>query len=204
MYNLTWVETTLREKLCVFLGAQIQVHNGTLRISVFDKALEWTFGVIRYPSATSNAPGHQAAGVFTGQLTRFARLCNTPLAFQQATTSLTLIMLRRGHHPASIAKGWRSHCKHLTHRTASETNRLSHWFRRMFRWLSTTTKTPLPLPLNPLPLPLPPPLPHVHQLALPLLPAPDPPPCICTLDHFPLPHPSPSKPLEPHPPHPPL
>jgi hypothetical protein len=204
LYNLTWVETTLREKLCVFLGAQIQVHNGTLRISVFDKALEWTFGVIRYPSATSNAPGHQAAGVFTGQLTRFARLCNTPLAFQQATTSLTLIMLRRGHHPASIAKGWRSHCKHLTHRTASETNRLSHWFRRMFRWAKYHYQNPLTSPTQPPPPPPASPSPPRSPAGSPPPPSPRPTPMHLYFGPLPPPPPLPIQTLRAPPPLPPL
>ncbi len=79
IYGLEWKETTNTDNTCTFLGTTISTSQANLKIGIFDKALEWTFKVICYPSATSNAPAHQAAGVFTGQLTRFARACNNVL-----------------------------------------------------------------------------------------------------------------------------
>eukprot|EP00798_Chlamydomonas_sp_ICE-L_P014655 gene14655-20689_t len=68
--NLTlyWDEATYVDELfqCDPPAALMHVHT---RQEVFDKAAAWTFPMICYPSAT-NAPAHQAAGVFTGQQTR--------------------------------------------------------------------------------------------------------------------------------------
>lgn len=72
VYDLEWKETTHPDGSCTFLGAKIRIDTtGSLRIGVFDKAAEWGFHVIRYPSAKSNIPAHQPAGVLTGQLARF-------------------------------------------------------------------------------------------------------------------------------------
>ena len=147
--GLDWSETTRPDGSCTFLSALIRVHDGALRLGVFDKALEWTFKVIRYPSATSNAPGHQAAGVFTGQLTRFARLCNNTKDFKFAVTQLTLSMLRRGHSSSSLAKGWCSHAKGFRDRPRRSTLLLSQWFRRMGRWALYHFRDPLAGPAGP-------------------------------------------------------
>ncbi len=111
IYGLEWKETTDTGNTCTFLGTTISTSQANLKIGIFDKALEWTFKVLHNPCAKSNAPAHQAAGVFTGQLTRFARACNNVRAFRTATQQLTLRMLQRGHHPSSLAKGWTSHIK---------------------------------------------------------------------------------------------
>ena len=110
-YGLEWRETTNNDGTCTFLGTKISIDNGSLRIAVFDKALEWSFKVIRYPSATSNAPAHQAAGVITGQLTRFMHICNRSADFKAAVKLLTIRMLQRGHPSPVLAKGWTSHVK---------------------------------------------------------------------------------------------
>ncbi|GBG62897.1 hypothetical protein CBR_g34269 [Chara braunii] len=94
-YGLEWKDTTEQDGSCLFLGARILVRpDGSLRIGVFDKAENWTFPVIRYPSASSNAPAHQPAGVLTGQLTRFEHLCNNTTDFKAAVTSLTRHVVR--------------------------------------------------------------------------------------------------------------
>ncbi|GBG85632.1 hypothetical protein CBR_g40360 [Chara braunii] len=61
-YELEWKEITATDGLCTFLGMHLRVRSdGSLRMSVFDKAAAWDFPVIRYPSATSNIPSHQPA-----------------------------------------------------------------------------------------------------------------------------------------------
>ncbi|GBG61181.1 hypothetical protein CBR_g19257 [Chara braunii] len=61
-HYLEWKEITATDGSCTFLGMHLRVRSdGSLRMSVFDKAAAWDFPVIRYPSATSNIPSHQPA-----------------------------------------------------------------------------------------------------------------------------------------------
>ncbi|GBG62545.1 hypothetical protein CBR_g31184 [Chara braunii] len=106
-YGLEWKETTATDGSCTFLGAKLQTRaDGSLRLSVFDKTVAWDFPVIRYPSATSNIPSHQPAGVFTGQFTRFEQICDNWRDFKTAATMLVRRLLSRGHAPSTLACGW--------------------------------------------------------------------------------------------------
>ena len=133
-YGLDWKETTEEDGSVTYLGAKIQVKNGFLTLSVFDKALEWPFDIIRYPHAVSNVPYHQPAGVIQGQLHRFRSICNSISAFKQATTQLVLRMLFRGHKPSIIMKGWNGHLAKFNNDRITNYTRLRHWFRRMLEW----------------------------------------------------------------------
>ena len=109
MYGLSWSETTLPDGSVNYLGAHIEIVNGYLNISIFDKAAEWNFPVIKYPHADSNAPYHQSAGVFQGQLSRFRIVCSAIKFFKIATTELTRKMLFRKHKALTLIKGWNKH-----------------------------------------------------------------------------------------------
>ncbi|GBG79359.1 hypothetical protein CBR_g29507 [Chara braunii] len=57
-YGLEWKETTTPDGSCTFLGARLQVRpDGSLRTSVFDKAAEWNFPVIRTLARSATAFG---------------------------------------------------------------------------------------------------------------------------------------------------
>jgi len=134
IYGLEWSETTKNDGSVIFLGGKLQVINGRLDISVFDKAVEWNFPLIRYPHFDSNVPYHQPFGVFQGQLVRFRSICNTIRNFKHATTQLTLRMLRRGHKPHHLSKGWNAHLNRFTNDRFTNYSRLRQWFRRMMLW----------------------------------------------------------------------
>ena len=103
-------------------------------LSVFDKAIEWPFDIIRYPHTDSNVPYHQPAGVIQGQLQRYGTICNSFSAFKFATTQLVLRILSRGHRPAVIMKGWNAHLMKFNNDRITNYTRLRHWFRRMLQW----------------------------------------------------------------------
>jgi len=109
VYGLKWNETTQKDGSVTFLGGKIFIKDGRLDISIFDKAAEWDFPVIRYPHAVSNVPYHQPAGVYQGQLCRFRVVCNSIRAFKHATAQLTLKMFALGHSVTSLIKGWNRH-----------------------------------------------------------------------------------------------
>ena len=81
--------------------------NGRIDISIFDKAAEWPFLVLRYPHSLSNVPYHQPPGVFQGQLVRFQIICNTLKNFKHATTQMVLRLLKRVHKAPILIQGWR-------------------------------------------------------------------------------------------------
>ena len=133
-YGLEWNCTTNEDKSATFLGITATPTTNGLKLGVFDKAASWSFPVIRYPSATSNVPAHQAAGVYTGQLTRYTRICNSWTTLKSAIIQLTLKMLQRGHSPVTLARGWtKLLCKPAAPRFLKKTA-LTHWFRRMVKW----------------------------------------------------------------------
>lgn len=134
-YGLGWRETTDPDGSCTFLGIKIRKWmNGMLRLSVFDKAAEWHFSVIRYPSVYSNIPHHQPAGVFTGQLTRFWHICNNVADFKDAVTQLTLRLLLRGHAPSTLAQGWNKYVRRRHHDNHTFHCKRTRWFQRMVQW----------------------------------------------------------------------
>ena len=128
----------------VYLGANIKKHYGRIDISVFDKAADWPFPVIRYPHHDSNVPYHQPAGVFIGQLGRYRIVCNTIKNFKHATTQMVLRLLGRGHKTAPIMKGWNKHLNKFAHDRITNYSRLRHWFRRMLKWASYHYKQTVP------------------------------------------------------------
>jgi hypothetical protein len=139
LYGLNWSETTLSDGSVTFLGAVIKKIDGRIDLSVFDKAVEWPFKVIRYPHYDSNVPYHQPAGVFQGQLVRFRRICNSIKNFKHATTQLVIRLLGRGHHPSALSKGWNAHLQKFNSDRITNYSRLRSWFRRMLKWAIKTT-----------------------------------------------------------------
>ena len=77
IYGLEWLETTSKDQSVTFLGGKMRILDGRLDISIFDKAAEWDFFVIRYPHFISNVPYHQPSGVFQGQLSHYRVVCNS-------------------------------------------------------------------------------------------------------------------------------
>ena len=62
--NLQYTEQTEDDGSVIFLGAKLQKRSNRLEISLFDKAKEWSFNVLKYPSADSNTPQHQGKGIY--------------------------------------------------------------------------------------------------------------------------------------------
>ena len=99
---------------------------------MFDKATEWHFRVIRYPSAYSNVPMHQPAGVFIGQCARFWHICNNTLDFKIAVVALARRLLLRGHTPTTLKRAWAAFCRAV--RSPPLHKRISTWFPRALDW----------------------------------------------------------------------
>ena len=140
-YGLEWKETTLPDGSVIYLGAHIKKIDGRIDISIFDKAAEWPFLVLRYPHSHSNVPYHQPSGVFQGQLVRFRIICNTIKNFKHATTQMAIRMLQRDHKPVSLIKGWNTHLARFNNDRITNYTSLRQWFRRMIKWASYFVKS---------------------------------------------------------------
>ena len=90
---MEWSETTLPDGAVVYLGGTIKHINGRIDISVFDKAADWPFLVLRNPHFDSNVPYHQPSGVFQRQLMRYRIVCNTIKKIKNATTQMALLKI---------------------------------------------------------------------------------------------------------------
>lgn len=162
-YGLLYSEQTLPNRSVTFLGASItNCPNGWIQLSVFDKTKEWSFPVLRYPHASTNAPSHTSRGIFQGQLYRYRTICNSLKAFKMATTSLAVHMLARDHQPAALLRAWNAHLLTFSNDRITHYPKLRYWFRRMLHWAShphalkelsntTTSNTVTPPPDTPEP-----------------------------------------------------
>ena len=139
-YGLKWEETTRPDGSVVYLGAVIKKMDGRIDISVFDKAAEWPFLVLRYPHSASNVPYHQPAGVFQGQLVRYRIICNSIKNFKHATQQMVIKLLKRDHSPVTIMKGWNKHLSTFCNDRITNYSNLRNWFRRMLRWATYQCK----------------------------------------------------------------
>ena len=93
----------------VYKGGTIKHINSRIDISVFDKAADWPFLVLRNPHFDSNVPYHQPSGVFQGQLVRYRIVRNTIKKFKYAITQMAPKLLGRGHKPPILIKAWNVH-----------------------------------------------------------------------------------------------
>ena len=128
-------QTNGKDGSVIFLGGKLQRIHNRLIISVFDKAKEWNFNVLRYSAAESNTPQHQAKGIFMGEVRRYQLMVNTLSAFKEATTALTKNMQFRGYEYNTISNAWVSFMKKFgdmfSHKKQKD---LRRWFQKMTYW----------------------------------------------------------------------
>jgi hypothetical protein len=149
--ELPYSETTLPDGSVIFLGAKITpLADGRLAVSVFNKTAEWNIPIRRYTHGDSNAPRHQFIGIITGQVQRYWTICNSMLAFKQATTDLVLQVLSRKYSVAAIVRGWKKFVLRTSSLAPQARLNLTSWFRSMLYWANaqppqhTTMPTPTP------------------------------------------------------------
>jgi len=70
--------------------------NGTLTTKLYDKRDDFNFPIVNYPFLESNIPSHPAYGVYTSQLIRYSRTCNSYKYFLHRSVLLTRKLLNQG------------------------------------------------------------------------------------------------------------
>ena len=61
-----------------FLDLDEEIIGKEITVNVYDKRNSFNFEIINYPDLSGNIPKKAAYGVFTSQITRYAKICSNP------------------------------------------------------------------------------------------------------------------------------
>jgi hypothetical protein len=134
-YGLIYGETTNADGSLQYLGAKLEMKEGDrLEISVFDKHQEWgdvKVEVIKFPHHASNNSQYMTRGILVGQLHRIRTICNTIKGFKAGAQNVVTHMIKRGHDPVMLIRGWEAHLIKFSHDKITRYQELRGWFNRM-------------------------------------------------------------------------
>jgi hypothetical protein len=71
-----------------YLDLSLEIKNGKIHTSLFDKRDTFGFTIVNFPDLSGNIPARSSYGVFTSQLIRYARCCEELSDFKQRTSIL--------------------------------------------------------------------------------------------------------------------
>ena len=71
-----------------YLDLSIEIKNGKIHTSLFDKRDTFGFTIVNFPDLSGNIPQKQSYGVFVSQLIRYARCCQDLEDFRERTRKL--------------------------------------------------------------------------------------------------------------------
>jgi len=83
--SLTSDEATVQAN---YLDLSIEIRNGKIHTSLFDKRDAFGFTIVNFPNLSGNIPEKQSYGVFVSQLIRYARCCQDLKDFRERTRKL--------------------------------------------------------------------------------------------------------------------
>ena len=83
--SLTSDEATVQAN---YLDLSIEIKNGKIHTSLFDKRDAFGFTIVNFPNLSGNVPEKQSYGVFVSQLIRYARCCQDLKDFRERTRKL--------------------------------------------------------------------------------------------------------------------
>ena len=131
-----------------FLYIEVNIEGDQFKTKTYDKRENYKFEIVNYPDLSGNIPHGAAYGVYTSQVTRYARVCNEADDFKERVKVLTNKLIKKGFTInrlkntinknalgsivglQRIIKDWR--CKIST--DTGSTNRVHNW-----HWSSTHT-----------------------------------------------------------------
>ena len=71
-----------------FLDFQLNLRNGVISSSIFDKRDAFDFDIVNFPTLSGNIPIKNSYGVFIGEAVRYARACTYYEDFKKRIFSL--------------------------------------------------------------------------------------------------------------------
>jgi hypothetical protein len=80
-----------------FLDLNLNIDNGVLTTSIYDKRDDFNFQIVNYPDLSGDIPRATSYGVYISQLTRFARGCSNIQDFNNRNLIITKKLLQQGY-----------------------------------------------------------------------------------------------------------
>ena len=96
------------------LDLLLQIQDGHISTSIFDKRDDFDFPIVNFPNLSGNIPKKNAYGVFTGELVRYARGCTHLYDFSERLNILVKKLLSQNFTHNLLHKTFTKFCdKHI-------------------------------------------------------------------------------------------
>ena len=86
-----------------FMDIEVDVEENQLKTKVYNKREKYKSEIVNSPDLSANTPNGAAYGVYTSQVIRYARVCNTA---EERVKPLSNTLLEKNHHQ-SLKTRWR-------------------------------------------------------------------------------------------------
>ena len=96
--ELTLKKTTESANKASYLDIEIEVRGNQLHTSVYDKRDHFAFSIVKFPFLCGNIPSNPTYGVYTSQLVRIGRICDSFKDFNGRHLQLTDRLIKQGFH----------------------------------------------------------------------------------------------------------
>ena len=94
-----------------FLDLSLEIKNGFLSSSIYDKRDLFKFSVVNFPFLSGNIPNKSSYGVFSGELVRYARGCTFIDDFKMKVNKTISILKNQYFTPKMLKISWFKFCK---------------------------------------------------------------------------------------------
>ena len=126
--ELTLKDTTLAEGKVAYLDRLVEIRNGQLAMSLYDKRDDFPFTIHNYPHLDSNVPCMPTYGVYISQLIRFAKACDSYPDFLARHQRLVSTLVKQGFRYGLLCRKfkqfYRSHFNLISRYSKSVTQHL--------------------------------------------------------------------------------
>lgn len=93
-----------------FLDLQLDIHDGIVCTSIFDKRDAFDFPIVSFPTLSGNIPLKSSYGVFIGEGVRYARACRYFTDFRDRVLTLTRKLRKQCFTRKGLQSAWSRFC----------------------------------------------------------------------------------------------
>lgn len=93
-----------------FLDFQLEIQNGVISSSIFDKRDAFDFEIVNFPTLSGNIPIKNTYGVFIGEAVRYARACTYYKDFKKRVLSLVQKLKKQFFTQHGLNRAWLTFC----------------------------------------------------------------------------------------------
>ena len=91
-------ENSKNDKSASYLDLQLDVLNGEIVTSLYDKRVDFPFKIVNFPDLSGNIPHDRFYGVFIAQTLRYAKACAKYTDFITRTLMLKIQLIKQNFH----------------------------------------------------------------------------------------------------------